>query len=122
MNPHMLPKVRSKVITRAMQGYPCTLRIASFAGMQCSSHETTVAAHLPVAGKGMGTKVTDMATVASCQLCHDLLDLRDPRGMQIAKMYPGAWADRLINALVETQAMLIRDGVIIIDDPNLEIL
>ena len=112
MNPHMMPKLRSEEITRATRDMHCTLRLASFAGLPCSCEETLVPCHLPVIGKGMGTKVTDLAVVAGCQVCHDLLDGRDPKGIKLAEMYPGAWSMRLLNALVETQAVLLDKGII----------
>jgi hypothetical protein len=112
-----LPKVRSDAIMRAMKNYDCTLRIANFVpGHTCAHQSTVVGAHLPVAGKGIGTKVTDLAVVAACQACHDMLDGRDPRGPKMAALYPSLYHMRLLDGLVETQAMLVRDLVIEVPD------
>lgn len=114
--PHLLPKVRSSRIMGAMRNYPCTVRVASFIpGETCAPQSTVVGAHLPVTGKGVGTKVTDLAVVACCATCHALMDGVDPRVHQIATLYPSAYHMRLLNALVETQALLLRDGVIKVD-------
>ena len=118
--PHLLPKVRSDLLMSVMSHYPCTVRIASFApGHTCSAQSTVVGAHLPVIGKGVATKVTDLAVVACCAACHDMLDGRDPRGAQVAALYPALYHMRLLNALVETHAMLVRDGVIVVPDGRL---
>jgi len=115
--PALLPKVRSDAIMAAMRHYPCTLRIANFIpGHTCAPQSTVVGAHLPVMGKGVGTKVTDLAVVAACAHCHDLLDGRDNRVQQIAALYPSAYHMRLLQALVETQAMLVQDLVIEVPD------
>lgn len=119
--PHMLPKVRSERIMESMSGLPCTLRIASFVpGRRCYGPSTTVGCHLPVVGKGAGTKVTDMAVAAGCMACHDILDGRDAEAQAfIAEHYPAAMMQRMLNALVETHAILIDMGVIHI--PNARI-
>ena len=109
--PHMLPKVRSAKIMAHASGQPCTLRIASFFGVRCSGSNTTVGAHLPTAGKGIATKSTDMAVVFACDECHRLLD-----SQQAAMHYPVATLDRMIAALIETHAILITEGVIVIPD------
>lgn len=115
--PHLLPKVRSDAIMGVMRHYPCTLRIASFVpGHGCAPQSTVVGCHLPVVGKGVATKVTDMAVAAGCAHCHAMLDGADPRGAQIAALYPGAYHLRLLQALVETHAMLVRDLVIEVPD------
>lgn len=118
--PHLLPKVRSSGIMGAMRHYPCTLRIASFIpGHSCAPQSTVVGAHLPVVGKGVSTKVTDLAVVAACAHCHDLLDGRDERVNWIASQYPAALHLRYLNALVETQAMLLSDLVIEVPDGDM---
>lgn len=118
--PHMLPKVRSEAIMRAMQHYPCNFRIASFIpGHQCAPQSTVVGVHLPVIGKGMSSKVTDMAVAAGCLHCHDLVDGRDGRIEYIIERYPAALHMRYLNALVETHAMLMRDLIIEIPDGEL---
>lgn len=116
-NPQLLPKIRSHAIMQAMQHMPCALRISSFIpGRKCSSQNTVVGAHLPTIGKGMGTKVTDLAVVAACQHCHDLLDQRDRAGADyLMANYPTAVATRITDALVETQARLVGFGIIAVE-------
>lgn len=119
MNPHLLPKLRSEALLHEVRFMPCTLRLASFGGMQCAPQDTVVPCHLPVHGKGMGTKVTDLAVAAGCQVCHDLLDGRDRRGIELAKRYPAAWYDRLLRGLIETQTMWLMADLIYIKDGEL---
>jgi hypothetical protein len=118
--PHLLTKVRSKKLMRAMKHYPCTLRIASFVpGESCAPRATNVGVHLPVIGKGTSTKVTDLAVACGCHLCHALQEGVDPRGAQIAALYPAAYHMRLLNGLVETHALLVQDGIIVVPDGRL---
>lgn len=113
-NPHLLPKVRSPALMQMMQHLPCTLRISSFIpGRRCAGQDTVVGCHLPTIGKGLGTKVTDLAVVAGCFSCHSLLDGRDRAGADyLIANYPTAVATRLTDALVETQARLVGAGII----------
>lgn len=99
---------------QAMQHMPCVLRISSFIpGRKCSSQATVIGAHLPTIGKGMSTKVTDLAVVACCHTCHELLDGRDRKGSDyLIANFPTAVATRMTDALVETQARLIGMGII----------
>lgn len=116
-NPHLLPKVRSPALMQAMSQMPCCLRITSFIpGRRCSGQDTVVGAHLPTIGKGMGSKVTDLAVVAGCQHCHDLLDQRDRAGADyLMANFPTAVATRITDALVETQARLVGMGIIMVE-------
>jgi hypothetical protein len=118
--PHMLPKVRSDLIMASAAGKPCTARIASFIpGRCCAGRDTTVGAHAPVTGKGMSTKVTDIAVLFTCGPCHDIIDGRDPAAWKhLIENYPAAVLDRILNGLVETHALLIDQGVIIIPDAS----
>lgn len=111
-NPHMLPKIRSPRLMKAMKGMPCTLRIAGFVpGCSCASDDTVVGCHLPVIGKGVSTKVTDLAVAAGCYACHRIIDGQDKKAWDyLAKNYPAAVAERMLNALVETHARLILKG------------
>ena len=110
MNPHMLEKVRSEELLESIRHIDhCTLRISSFAGQPCSG--PIDACHLPVFGKGVGTKVTDLAAVAGCRRCHSLLD-HDRLGVELTGRFPYEWMQRLLFALVETQAMLVIEGII----------
>lgn len=117
-NPHMLPKLRSEDIMRAASGAPCTLRICSFfPGHKCSGPETTVGAHLPVFGKGVSTKVTDLAVAFACGRCHDILDGRDAeRYNYLVDKYPGAMMERCLHGLVETWTLLAMAELIIVPD------
>jgi hypothetical protein len=116
-NPQLLPKVRSDAIMQAMQHFPCALRISSFIpGRKCSSQDTVIGAHLPTIGKGMSTKVTDLAVVACCFSCHELLDGRDRPGADyLITNFPTAVATRMTDALVETQARLVGMGIIMVE-------
>ena len=116
--PHLLPKVRSAGIREAADGMPCTLRIASFVpGLTCSGAENTVGCHLPVMGKGVGTKVTDMAIVFGCHVCHDILDGRNAEAHRfILENYPTAMTARMLEALIETHALLIDMEAVLVPD------
>ena len=113
---YLLPKVRSDHIMASAMGQPCALRIASFIpGRRCGAENTTVCAHLPVFGKGTSTKVTDIATAYSCDACHDIIDGRDPKAWAyIVDHFPAAVVERMLQGLVETQARLVEQEIIII--------
>jgi hypothetical protein len=120
-NPHLLPKVRSKKLKDACAEMPCTLRIASFAGLSCSPQDTVVGAHLPVFGKGTSTKVSDLYIVAACHTCHDLLDFeRNKLGLEIMQRYPQAFWSQVFKSFCETQARWVQKDLIVI--PNAEII
>lgn len=115
--PHMLPKVRSSLIMASAAGSPCTLRIATFVpGLMCADRSTTVGAHLPIGGKGTSTKGTDMAVAFACGVCHRLLDEPSPMERKYLDSYGGAVLDRMLRGLVETHALLIDQGIIVIPD------
>ncbi|MBL4898095.1 MAG: DUF1364 family protein [Colwellia sp.] len=118
INPHMLPKIRSKAIMQGADGSPCTLRIASFyPGHFCALPDTVVGCHLPIWGKGTGTKVTDMGVAFGCMHCHDILDGRNkPAQTYIMDRYPSALAERMLHGLTETQALLIQMGALVVPD------
>ena len=70
-----------------------------------------VACHLPTIGKGIGTKVTDLAVVAGCSSCHALLDGVDKAGWAyLVENYSAAVQARITDALVETHARLVAAG------------
>jgi hypothetical protein len=117
MNAHvpaiLLPKVRSPALMQAARGMPCSLRIASFVGLPCSGADTVVGCHLPVLGRGVGTKATDLAVAFGCQTCHDILDGRNQNALEVIRdKYPAAFFDRLLNALVETHGRMVLLGII----------
>lgn len=120
--PHMLPKLRSDQIMAAAAGSPCTLRIASFLpGLQCAGRETTVACHLPIGwGKGVSTKVTDMATAFGCRVCHDILDGRNIKAREyLMENHAAVLMQRYLSALTETHALLIAEGIIVVPDAKM---
>ena len=113
--PHLAPKVRSTALTKGVRAFPCTLKLAGFVGQSCEGQ--VVGCHLDEAGgKGTATKVTDLAVVAGCQRCHDLLDRRNPVGIKIRRDYPAAYGQQLLRALVHTQALLAGEGIIQVKD------
>jgi len=96
-------KVRSKAIRQAARGKPCTLRLAGCDG----GGETTVLAHLPAGGKGVGTKGSDIWAVFACASCHDVLDGRRP----------GYVCDTdMLRALYRTLHRLIEEGIVEVID------
>jgi len=117
-SPALLPKVRSKALMDAIGGktgapYPCTLRIASFIpGHRCSAAATVVGAHIGTPGKGMSTKSSDLAVVAACKHCHDLLDRVDRRWTFLEEAHKADVQYRITAALIETHSLLLRDGII----------
>ena len=113
LNPNMLPKVRSEILTKAIEGMPCDLRIASFAGLRCADG-TSVGCHPPIFGKGISTKVTDLSIISGCATCHELLDMKNPLGWHIQNKYPHAFWQQLFKAQNATQARLLGMGIIIV--------
>lgn len=111
-NPHMLPKVRSEDLRQSARQMPCTLRIGTFIGIPCRSTSTNVMCHLPVHGKGIGTKVSDLHMACGCNVCHDLLDHRDERGMMIRERFPHAYYEQLFKANAETLSRWVQMGLI----------
>ena len=89
----------------AMNGMPCSLRISSFMGRSCASDETVVGCHLPIDGKGIATKVSDLGIAAGCFHCHAILDGKDHH--YLIQKYPAAYLERLWKAQNETQARLV---------------
>lgn len=121
MNPHMLPKIRSKSVMSSAAGKPCTLRVSSLVpGHRCSGADTVVGVHLPIWGKGTSTKVTDAAVVYGCYNCHAIVDGVDlARGAYLRDHYPVAVVERMLHALTETQAMQIEAGILVYPDAEM---
>lgn len=115
-NPTLLPKVRSEALRRAAIDMPCTLRIAGFIGLRCAPQGTNVMAHLPVHGKGVSTKVSDLHMACGCATCHDLLDGRNKRGTDIRENYPHAFWEQLFKAHAETLSRWVSMGLIPMGD------
>lgn len=94
-----------KLTEHIAKGQPCSLRF-----LPPCDDETVVPCHLPnKAMKGMGLKTPDLFAVPGCRVCHDLLDRRDSRWMDIP---PAEREQRMRLALMETLARLVRDGVV----------
>lgn len=66
-----LPKLRSNALRKSARGQPCSLRLP---GICNHRDETTVLAHLPGIGKGVGSKVSDLHAAFACSSCHDAID------------------------------------------------
>ena len=120
--PHMMEKVRSDDIMAGAAGSPCTLRVSSlYPGHRCSGDDTVVNCHLPVIGKGVSTKVTDMAAAFGCFHCHQILDGVDrQRREYIETRFPTLYVMRMLNGLVETHALLIAQEIITIKGATFE--
>lgn len=114
IQPHMLPKARSKLIMSAAAGMPCTARVSSFYfGHRCSGIDTCVMAHLPVGGKGVSTKVSDLAVCIACFNCHQIIDGVDREKRDfIDEKFPAAYGLRLLQAHHETITLLWMKGII----------
>lgn len=124
--PHMLVKVRSEAIMREIRGagdgpqFPCALRVSSlYPGHKCSPG-TVVGCHLSGLGKGMSTKVTDIAVGAGCMNCHRIIDGVDQHILDfILEKYPTAYGNRLLLGLIETLSIGIERGVIAVPGAEL---
>ncbi|WP_306150670.1 nuclease domain-containing protein [Roseovarius sp. MMSF_3281] len=123
--PHLLPKVRSEALTNAIGGkiagqhfsapMPCTVRISGLVpGHRCADQSTVVAAHTGNLGKGVSTKVSDIACVAACMACHDLIDGRDSRWWWLMDNRCFETMNRIITAQHETLAMLIEHEIVVV--------
>lgn len=91
----------------------CSARIGTFLMQPCSPQETNVMHHLDgVGGRGVGTKVTDLATIIVCHNCHRLLEEPSPGEADALHRFGAAMTQQLLRALVETQAQLVGAGII----------
>ena len=119
--PNNLPKVRSPQIMASAAGMPCTLRIASFyPGLKCDGPETTVCAHLPIWGKGVSSKVTDLGAAYGCFTCHSILDQPSSSVSKFLEAnYAAAVMQRLLCGLTETHAIMVAEGIIVVPDAEI---
>lgn len=62
------------------KGKPCLVRIPGVCNFQ---PETTVLAHIRIAGSGGSRKPSDLSAVWACSDCHDVIDLRNRNGRQV---------------------------------------
>ncbi len=70
----MNPRQRTCKIRQSANGKDCLVR---FPGICNHNPETTVAAHIRIAGLcGVGQKPSDLLTVRACSACHDEMDGR----------------------------------------------
>ena len=115
-NPTLLPKARSALIMEHCHTYPCSLRLCGFLGRPCRGDVMGV--HLDmVGGKGVATKVSDLAVVAGCDACHRILDGRDKAGWdKVMTDYRAAVLLQCLRALNETHSRLLGDGIIAVAD------
>lgn len=105
----MYPKqepVRSQKLRDSARGKDCTLRIP---GVCCGDPETTVLAHLPYGGRGMGLKAPDTHAVYACRTCHDAIDGRGGYRVLDAEIL-----ECCLRGICETQAQMIDDGLIVV--------
>lgn len=96
--------VRSKAIRDSARGESCTLRIP---GVCCGDPETTVLAHLPYGGRGMGMKAPDTHSAYACRTCHDAIDGRGGYRVLDAEAL-----ECCLRGIAETQARLIDRGIL----------
>ena len=112
-NPDLLPKIRSDALMRACGSMPCSLRVASFVGLPCAPQATVVGCHIPTIGKGTSTKVSDVFVAAGCAVCHDIVDGRNKKALDvIMDRYPAAFQERLMRANHETISRWVSMGLI----------
>lgn len=91
-------KIVSKKIRGSAKGQDCTLRLT---GICNYNPETTILAHIGL-DSGWATKCSDNIAVYSCSDCH----------VEIDRCARGNHAEDKLRALEETQATLIRQGLL----------
>lgn len=96
--------VRSKKLRDSARDQPCTLRLPGCDG----GGETSVLAHMPGCGRGMGTKTSDVNAVFSCANCHDIIDHRHMVAIPDAREIDQA----LIRAHAETLQYWVDSGLL----------
>lgn len=114
--PHMRSKVRSKTITDAASGKPCTVRVSSFyPGHRCADDGTTVFCHFGGVTKGTSTKVSDLDGGFGCVNCHAIVDGVDRKRLAyLVEKYPAAIEARMRQSVSETLAILVDEGIVVI--------
>lgn len=95
-------KVVSKKIRNSARGQDCALRIP---GVCNFNPETTVLAHVG-RNRGMSIKCHDTMAVYACSSCHDQIDGRS------SVLDVGTRSQYILDALEETQAKLLEQGLI----------
>lgn len=95
-------------ITQYARGQKCTIRIPHV----CNHNpDTTVFCHLSGVrfGHGIGNKVADIFGAFGCSSCHDLVD---GRSSNIYKYTKQELKLMHLEGVIETQAILMREGLI----------
>ena len=98
MNPRPKNKrVKSKKITQSARDEDCTLRLV---GVCNYNPQTTVFAH--VGGGGMGIKRHDISGCYACSNCHTYIDSMSTEKNSLD----------ILRAMIETQSILLKKGLI----------
>lgn len=96
--------IRSKALRDSARGEQCTLRLP---GICNGDPSTSVLAHLPFGGRGMGLKAGDTHSVVACSSCHDALDGRAPAPISKGELY-----ECCLRAKAETETLWLSAGLI----------
>jgi hypothetical protein len=100
--------IRSNKIRKSAIGQDCTVQIV---GVCNRNPETTVLAHYPGEGKGMGLKSSDISAGYCCSSCHDALDGRTKH----ANLDQGEREFYMRRSMVRTLIKLIDAGIVLIN-------
>ncbi len=96
--------VRSKALRDSARNRDCTLRLPGHCNRDPS---TSVLAHLPYGGRGVGLKASDDHAVIACSGCHDALDARAlPRLSELEIL------ESMVRAMAETKAVWRAEGLV----------
>lgn len=98
--------LRSDKVLAHAKGQPCTLRIPKVCR---GGIETTVPCHVRDKHKGMGQKSSDSSVAFGCMWCHAYLDIDHGTKPMVSD---AVLLQCVIDGLLETQEILIRDGII----------
>ena len=97
--------IRSKAIRDSARSQDCTVQIV---GVCNRNPETTVFAHYPSEGKGIGLKSSDICGGYCCSSCHDALDGRTRH----ANLNQGEREFYMRRSMVRTLEKMIDMGII----------
>ena len=97
--------IRSNKIRQSAKGQDCTVGIV---GVCNRNPETTILAHYPSEGKGMGIKSTDISAGYCCSDCHNALDGRTKH----ANLDYGEKEFYMRRSMVRTWEKLVDAGII----------
>ena len=97
--------LKSNKLRKSAQGKDCTLRVP---GACCFDPDYTSLNHITTKKfSSMGGKVNDTFAVYGCTPCHDIIDRRVK-----SNFTDGELAIYKLDALAETQAIMIEEGLI----------